>query len=177
MWDGCLEILITSATQLHKTSNLKMSLTAYPNLATYVKLQACDVTSCRMIDIFCHLRRTCCLYQQGWWRDELLGICCYYIQGRNGVGRTLSVPDRCRRQQVTLKGLYMLVSVKTKRFLTQTKFIFVVTEFKSCLFLHISFIYNVFSVSMRDPLDVQISAVRLNYRAVRVFRLNVSAIF
>jgi hypothetical protein len=49
--------------------------------------------------------------------------------GYNGAGTTPSGPDRCARQRVTLKAVQMLVSVKTRRLLTQTKFIFFVTEF------------------------------------------------
>jgi len=147
----CLEILINSATQLYenlKSQNITDSISKSCSIRKITDLRW-DLVSCdRYILSF---EMNLLSVSTGEMKRPLLGICCYYIhvQGQNGASRTLSEPDRCARQQVTLKGLYMLVSVKIKRFLIQKKLIFVVTEFKSCLSLYISFIYNIFAVSSR----------------------------
>ena len=162
MWDGCLEILITSATQLRKnpkSQNVTGSISKSCSIRKITGLGCYLMSYDRYILSF---ETNLLSVSTGLMKRPLLGICCYYIQEQNGAGRALSGPDRCRRQQVTLNGLYMLVSVKTKYFLNQTKFIFVVIEFTSCLSLYINFICNIFVGSISSPLDVQHSAARLN---------------
>jgi hypothetical protein len=69
MWDGCLEILITSATQLCenlKSQNITDNISKSCSIRKITGLR-CDIVS---YEIFRRLRRTCCLYQQRRWRDR-----------------------------------------------------------------------------------------------------------
>ena len=66
MWDGCVDILINSATQLRenlKSQNVTDSISKSCSIRKITDLR-CDLVSYD-IYIVCRLRRTSCLYQQG----------------------------------------------------------------------------------------------------------------